>query len=253
VIATQLFFIPAIILPLPSVERVENNISLGPGDTGSVSVNCPSESVVVSGGFTTHPTILVYRHSIAGNGWIAYGKNNGGAVKKLYVSAVCLSHTSGSISNTYTDDTASGGGIGHPVATCPAGSVVTGGGWSINSDGSLVAYVSTKTGNGWEVFVDNNSGSTKTARAYAVCLSGTSGVINTISMNASLSGNSTGHAIATCPSGLNVGGGLRTSSSLYIYHTAQRFGFTDQWIVYGKNNSGSSQFLQADALCLSFQ
>jgi hypothetical protein len=83
-------------------------------------------------------------------------------------------------------------------------------------------------------------------------MSGTSGVINYVSMTSSLSSSSTGYAVADCSEKLNIGGGFRTSSSVIVYNTSQKAGSTDEWIVYGRNHSGSSQFLQADAVCLSF-
>jgi hypothetical protein len=252
VFATQIFFSPGFFLFSPSVERVENSISINPGDSGFISVDCPENSIVVSGGYVTSSDVMVYEHTISGNGWKAFGKNNGGTVRKLFVNAICLSNTAGTITSHASSVTASGGGIGNPKVSCPSGSIITGGGWSVSSDPNLVVYVSAKNGNGWEIFAHNKTGSNKSVKVYAVCMSGTSGVINYVSMTSSLSASSTGYAIATCTDSLNVGGGFRTSSSVTVYNTSQRPSFTDQWIVYGKNNSSSSQFLQADAVCLSF-
>jgi hypothetical protein len=251
-IVTQIFFSPGIFIFLPSVEKVENNISINPGNSGSVSVSCPGESIAVSGGFATNPDVMVYKHSLSGNGWEAYGKNTGGVVRTLFVYANCLSNTTGAVTSHASDVNASGGGIGNPKVSCPTGSIITGGGWSVTSDPDLVVYVSAKNGNGWEIFAHNKTVSNKSVKVYAVCMSGTNGVINYVSMTSSLSANTTGYSIATCTDSLNIGGGFRTSSSVTVYNTSQRTGYTDQWIVYGRNNSGSSQFLQADAVCLSF-
>ncbi|MGD8457593.1 MAG: hypothetical protein PVF83_14515 [Anaerolineales bacterium] len=251
-LATQVFFSPGIFSFLPAVERVDNSISINGGNSGSVSVDCPGDSIVVSGGFVTNSDVMVYEQRISGNGWKAYGKNNGGAVKKLYVYAVCLSNTTGSVTTHASDANASGGGIGNPKANCPSGSIITGGGWKVPSDPDVVVYVSAKNGNGWEIFAHNKTGSNKSIRVYAVCMSDTSGVIGYKSMTSSLSANNTGYSIATCTDSLNIGGGFRTSSSVSIYNTSPRPGYEDQWIVYGRNHSGSSQFLQADTLCLTF-
>lgn len=252
IFSTQIFISPGIFIFLPAVETVGNDVSINPGNSGSVSVNCPSDSVVVSGGYATNSDVMVYQNAISGNGWKAYGKNNAGVVRTLFVYAVCLSNTTGTVTSHASAVSAPGGGIGNPKASCPAGSVITGGGWSVTSNPNLVVYVSAKNGNGWEIFAHNKTGSNKSVKVYAVCLSGTSGVNNYVSMTSSLSANSTGYSIATCTDSLTVGGGFRTSSSVTIYNTSPRAGYSDQWIVYGRNHSGSSQFLQADAVCLSF-
>lgn len=251
-IATQILISPGIFLFLPSVEKVENSVSINPGNSGSVSVGCPGDSIAVSGGYATNSDVMVYQHTLSGNGWKAYGKNTGGVARTLFVYADCLSNTTGSVTVHASDVSAPGGGIGNPKVSCPTGSIITGGGWSVTSDPDLVVYVSAKNGNGWEIFAHNKTGSNKSVKVYAVCMSGTSGVINYVSMTSSLSANTTGYSIATCTDSLNVGGGFRTSSSVTVYNTSQRAGYSDQWIVYGKNHSGSSQFLQADAVCLSF-
>ncbi len=58
------------------------------------------------------------------------------------------------------------------IATCPEGSLAVGGGFA----GGTLAYVyntSTKlfTGNEWNVFAQNSSGTDKPPNAYAICLS----------------------------------------------------------------------------------
>lgn len=69
------------------------------------------------------------------------------------------------------------GASGSPVALCPSGDYVTGGGYDANS--SVMNYVhaqgptaSSGHPDGWSVSVVNNSGSTVTFSAYALCVTG---------------------------------------------------------------------------------
>ena len=158
----------------PEVERVVKVVSIDPGHIGYATATCPGSSVVVSGGYAANPDVLVYTHRMHGNGWRVYAKNNTGFSRSVHAYAVCLSNTSGTVTQAYKQVTAPAGGVGHPIAACPAGSIVTGGGWATYADGSLHVYNSTKSGNGWQVYAKNNTGSGKAMYAYAICLSGTS-------------------------------------------------------------------------------
>jgi hypothetical protein len=246
---TSIIVVPGI-FPLPAVETVQEVINIGPGATGTITANCPSDSIVVSGGFSTHPLVLVYRHTKSDNGWNVAGKNNHIGFKKLYVYAHCLKNTSGSIVMEYKDVTVSGGGIEHEVVKCPVGFLMTGGGWSINSDGSLAVIESSIFGHRWAIEVENKVGSNRSARVYVLCLSGTNGVISYFMEDYPISGNTTGYVTATCTDSINVGGGFRGNRALYVYATYQNA--PGQWVVHAQNNSSISKLLDVDALCLSF-
>jgi hypothetical protein len=242
-------------LPLfqPSVATVLEQVSIDPGDIGWETASCPSGSVVVSGGYAVHPDVLVYTHFKVGNGWRVYGQNNAGASKTLSVYAVCLSNTAGSVTQVSEQVAVAAGGVGHPIAACPAGSVVTGGGWASYADGSLHVYNSSKSSNGWQVYAKNNTGSTKYVKAYALCLSGTTGTTTQEGSGGSIAGSGTGYVVATCSGdGLAAGGGFAGGPDLRVYNTSPKPGSDNQWIVYARNSSGSSKGLNAYAVCLSF-
>lgn len=246
---------PITLIPmLPYTELVHEQISINSGAVGSATATCPSGSLVVSGGFATNPDVLVYTHSRNGNGWRVYAKNNTGSSKLLNVYATCLHNASGaSITQVFQSAIAAAGGIGHPVAACPAGSIVTGGGWASPSGGSLWVYNSSKSGNGWQVYAKNSSGSGKQVNAYAICLSGVSGSTEQLMQSTSIAAGSTGNAITTCGSNkLITGGGFASQDDLVMYNTSPYFTGTNQWRTYAQNNGSENRTMYGYAVCLSF-
>jgi hypothetical protein len=235
------------------IEQVYNQISIPSGDIGHAVVSCPNGSVVTAGGFAVNHEILVYNQSKSGNGWQVYGKNNAASSKLLNVYAVCISNSGDSSSQILDQVTAPAGGIGHGVASCPADSVVTGGGWATNSAGTMVVYNSSKSGNGWQIYAKNIGGSSELLNAYAICLSGTSGTTSHTWTQVSIPAGDIGSATGTCGSGtLATGGGFAASSDLYIYNTSMSVGSNKKWTSYATNSSGSSKLLNGYAVCISF-
>ncbi len=174
------------------VEQIYSQISIGSGDIGQATVECPGSSLPVSGGYAAHPDVLVYSHSQHGDGWQAWAKNNAGVSKLLNVYAVCLSNTGGSVTEAHYSVTVEAGWHGTPEVTCPPGSVVTGGGWASDHDGSLQVYGSRVSGNGWGARARNGGGEDKTFAVYAACLSGTSGSTTEVGNGGSVGGHETG-------------------------------------------------------------
>jgi hypothetical protein len=143
------------------------------------------------------------------------------------------------------------GSYGRAVATCPAGTVVTGGGF-----GGLAAqntFVSTMSGNTWQVFAYNGATSTLPVYAYATCLP-YEGSITTASYTGtkSVAMYSSDCAYATCPVGTTVTGGgfsgpqLRSTLSIY-----KNSNYGNGWVTCGANYSSSSQTIAAYAVCAS--
>ncbi len=143
--------------------------------------------------------------------------------------------------------TAPAGGIGHAVANCPSGTLVTGGGYAGSTN--LFVYNSSATGNGWEVYAQNTSGSGQLLNAYAICLSNTSGSTQQVLNQVTAPAGGIGHAAVACPGGSIVtGGGFAGNTDLFVYNTSAD---GNGWGVYAQNTSGSDQLLNAYAICLS--
>ena len=114
-------------------------------------------------------------------------------------------------------------------------------------------YNSSKSGNGWQVWAKNNTGSGQLLNAYAICLAGTSATASLVTAQSSISGSTTGGTEATCPSGsVLTGGGFAGSTDLQIYNTSMDSGDNQTWQTNAKNLSGSSKLLNTYAICLTF-
>jgi len=236
----------------PETEQVGNQATVAAGSGGSATASCPSGTVVTGGGFASRSdrSLYVYTHSQDGNGWRVYGWNSSGGGLPLNAYAICLSNSGGSTTQVYNQVSVPAGGVGHAEVSCPAGSVVTGGGYASNHDQTLYVYNSSRSGNGWQVYAHNMSGSSRLLNVYAICLSGTSASSTQVLQQISVAANSTGHAIASCPAGSIVtGGGFAGSDELYVYTTAKE---ENGWEAYARNSSGISRLLNVYAICLSF-
>jgi hypothetical protein len=231
------------------VETVLVQISVNSGSIANPVATCPAGSIVTSGGFAVSPEVLPYTHSQSGNGWSLYVKNNSGSSKLANVYAYCLKGPSGTSTQVYTQVTVPAGNIGHPVADCPAGSVVTGGGWASKSDGSLIVYNSSMSGNGWQIYAKNTSGSNQLLNAYAICVSGSGGSTSQVVSQSTVAAGSAGFTEAACPaSALATGGGFAADADLWIYNTSLS---GSNWMTYAKNSAGTGKLLNSYAICLS--
>jgi len=236
---------------LKSVQQVYKQESIPAGTTGNATIACPGSSIVTGGGFALGSDMFAYTMAKDGNGWQTYAKNNSGSSQLLNSYAICLSNSGGTTSQVFAQVTAPGNDIGHAVVACPAGSVVTGGGYASNLN--LTVYNSSKNGNGWEVYAKNNSGSGQLLNAYAMCLAGTSATSSVIVAQNSIAGSSTGVVNATCPSGsLLTGGGFAGSTDLLIYNTSMKSDDNKTWQTYARNLVGSGKLLNSYAICTTF-
>jgi hypothetical protein len=151
-----------------STQQVYTQVTALASGVGHAVVNCPSGSVVTGGGFAGNTNLFVYNNSADGNGWEVYAQNLTGSGQLLNSYAMCLSGTSGSTQQVYSQVTASGSGIGHALTACPSGTYLTGGGYAGNQN--LSVYNTSANGNGWEVYAQNLTGSGQLLNSYAICL-----------------------------------------------------------------------------------
>jgi hypothetical protein len=259
---TSEFMIPSIqiivslqVINLATVETVLQQFSVSPGNTGNTTATCPSGSVVVSGGYAASSDVLVYTQSLNGNGWQVYAKNNAGSSKTVSVYARCLKNTAGTIFQYFNTGSVNPGQKENVVQECPAGTVVTGGGFASNPSGNLQLYNSSMmdTGNGWQVWAQNHAASSYSVTVYALCLSGVNATTYDVLDSISVPAGSTDGVYTDCGSGdLAVGGGFATQSNLYMYNSSPRSATTNEWIGYAKNYGGSDQTFFNYAVCLTF-
>ena len=134
--------------------------------------NCPGSSIVTGGGWiigATNP-IEIYNSSRLDNGWQIWVNNSGGDTPLVNVYAICLSGVSGSTSQSgTTNGEVPANGTLNQITTCPTNTYVTGGGFATNI--GVLIYNTTKSGNGWQNFARNTTGTQKLLNTYATCYS----------------------------------------------------------------------------------
>jgi hypothetical protein len=144
-----------------------------------VTVRCPSGSVMVGGGQLA-PSTKVRVHSSApdGNGWVVSAQNLGSSASDLNVVAECLSGTRAT-SSTAAPATIlmTANSWGCTTATCPRGTLLTGGGYYAPNSFRASTSQLNKSG-AWEVCGWNeNPSESIQAFVYPVCVSGVTGSV----------------------------------------------------------------------------
>ena len=191
-----------------------------PGFTSATgSATCPAGDVVVSGGYTLSGGNMVIDTSapLGANGaissttWTVTGFDNGDGQGSFTPYAICVSSSIAGYSEASKAQSVNGGSSAQLTETCPAGSVITGGGFAAGSttpvinesDPTSSSNVSSTT---WTVFVDNTGARTaQSVTTYVLCVSNTiSGYSEQLAQN-----SKAGVVSAACPSGsLVIGGGV---------------------------------------------
>ncbi len=235
--------------PPLSVEQVLEQISIGANSTGNTTVACPSGSVIVSGGFAAATGLRVYHSMMDANGWRVFAKNTSGSSKLLNVYAICLHNSGGTVTQAFYQGEGVPNDIAHLSVACPAGSVVTGGGWVIGSNNPIEIYNSTMVENGWQIYVNNSGGGSPLINVYAICLSGVSGTTTQVSNSGPVPANDIGNVVTACPAGSTItGGGFATNLGVTIYNTSME---GNGWQNYARNSLGSQKLLNTYAICYS--
>ena len=191
-----------------------------PGFTSATgSATCPTGDVVLSGGYTLVGGNMVIDTSapLGANGaissttWTVTGFDNGDGQGSFTPYVICVSSSIAGYSEASKAQSVNGGSSAQLTETCPAGSVITGGGFAAGSttpvinesDPTSSSNVSSTT---WTVFVDNTGARTaQSVTTYVLCVSNTiSGYSEQLAQN-----SKAGVVSATCPSGsLVIGGGV---------------------------------------------
>jgi hypothetical protein len=244
--------VPGPIFILKYTEQIYKQVSVPASSQAGVTADCPSGTVVTAGGFATSGSnMFVKTMSMNGNNWQVYGVNLIASSQLLNSYAICLHNSGGTTSQVVKQVTAPANDIGHAVAACPGGSVVTGGGYASNDQ--FTVYNSSKSGNGWQVYARNNSGSSQLLNAYAVCLAGTTATSSQVGVQGTVPANSTKGVQVECPSGsILTGGGFAGSTNLLMYNTSMTTGDPKAWISYARNLTGSNQLLNTYGICLTY-
>jgi hypothetical protein len=154
-------------------ETRRGTLTLAPGASGSVTVDCQSWGVAISGGFSASTANEVFidtsRPSLTSNGWFVNALNTLTTTQTVEVFAVCAS-IDGRTFDSRTTSVAPGA---NPAVTktCPTGTSNTGGGFRIDPVNRFVVMHSrpTTTGQGWTVMPYNATTASRSATVYTVC------------------------------------------------------------------------------------
>lgn len=249
--------------PPPKYQQVTSALLTAPaGAQTRGTVTCPAKTVPYDGGAVISSTSTLSNLNSSfptDTGWDVDVNNAGAAADTFRVYAVCAKKNVKWSIVFGTPVTNAATAQNSALATCPAGTRVTGGG-GYSSSGSLQVNMNTtiplKTGTGkkatysWRTDENNASTTATTITSVAVCgraagykiVAGT-----TVTMNA----QSQGSATVACPSPTVVlgGGGFSSSGSTVVDLNSTLPISTTTWQVYEDNNTTGTNSLTAYAVC----
>jgi hypothetical protein len=240
---------------LPAVRIVSNRILVEGGTVGQAAVTCPGGTVVTGGGYTAgnfgaatfYP---VYSQPSGANGWTASALSRGLGLDEITVYAVCLELPYAETALVEDSVTVPARKSASATVDCPDGSVVTGGGYSGNTDLRMYIKNNYRFGKGWMVTANNLGDYVTKITVYAVCLKGPGGKAISVAGDVEIKQNGTGFAEAACGAGtVLVGGGWSFTSKDMLAPSS--YPLNGKWHVSGVNFTGSPKTLQARGVCLS--
>ncbi|MBN2086024.1 MAG: hypothetical protein JW748_12465, partial [Anaerolineales bacterium] len=159
-------------LPKARTRQVNQGSQSIPGNGGraSDSVVCPGGSVITGGGFVLGGKgfLIPVRNIRSDNGWTVAVINEGGSRADFTARAICLSGVAADALTATASVEIRPGKSGSVQASCPAGRMVTGGGWEFE-EGLRVYYSSWYSGK-WRIEAVNNGTETRTLKVEGICL-----------------------------------------------------------------------------------
>jgi hypothetical protein len=197
-----------------NVEQRMSTVTVAPNASVTLTAACPFSTLAVGGGFWMYtPNLTVSKNAKFGNGWQIVAKNVSASNTDLNAYAECLIGAP----NNATVSTVTGSTVNiapstfnTSSATCGAGTVLVGGGFSTTQGSTSVMRVyanrrSTSTSSSWQASAQNTTATTKSINAYAHCLANTSFTANQTSAIL----GAAGLANASCGAGkVAMGGGF---------------------------------------------
>ena len=238
----------------PYTGRVTEEATLPGGGEGSVTANCPAGGVAVGGGYSGSPGVVFIVNRRSGNGWQVYAVNTNPSAKTIRAYAVCLRNMVGtSVSVEHRQITVKGHGSKSGDVPCPAGSIITAGGWETEYVDVRVD-TSTEGGQDWDVSAHNKSDTDHPLHIHAVCLSGSGGITSEFGREVEIAGGDAGEASITCPLGsLMTGGGFVAAKFEVFVNSGPWVAAPDaEWRGYGENTASFPVPLEVTVLCLGF-
>jgi hypothetical protein len=241
-----------------AVTRRFNSATVAPNGSFTVSLSCPSGSVLVGGGFISSAGTRVYASNGSGNGWSASNFNPTTSSTSFIVETECLTGTAAAAVQV--------NGTAAPLAAhsnlcqtmnCPSGSFPVSGGW--NAGPAVVPYASQPSGDGrgWTVCGTNTSSANSSFQASVNCLKGVNGSVKADVRGLTIPAKSQGFFDVVCPTGLLLGGGIFTASDFVTrlngsaQASSRSFTTANKWSTVITNNNSTAVFASAGGACLN--
>lgn len=223
-------------------------ISINGGASDQAIATCPSDTKVTGGGFATSGSMSVYSDAMDGNGWEVAAKNNAGTSGLLNAYAICVTDLAGSVQLVFKQVTVGAGSTGQAVQACPAGTVLTGGGFAANTGEEV--YSNAPSGNGWESAAKNTTGAGLLLNAYALCYNGAGATSTQPFTQVTVGAGTNGNTSVACPSGRIVtGGGYAANSGEIVFNTSKD---GNGWHTFATNTTAIAHLLNSYAVCTKF-
>lgn len=133
------------------------------------------------------------------------------------------------------------------AASCPTGSLVTGGGFTLAAE--MQVLDSSRDGMRWIVEAINNADESKSLNAYAICLFNASGESTSVAKQVEVPAFSSMDVKVSCPGYAQVSaGGFYLDTDMKIVDSSKK---NNGWQAIAYNNSGESKLLTVIANCIS--
>jgi hypothetical protein len=223
---------PALAGPV-SVDNITTHIVVGSAtvaanETGEAEADCPAGQLLVGGGYRVTGTNTDWRIYLdaptsAGTGWLVEPISLSAQPIKFAAYAVCAKSVAGTTGlSGYTTQvvdsqiSAASAQTSEVDATCPAGELLTGGGYVVaDIDSHWSVYLNAPTASGtWTAEIDNEEPVAVMFDSFAVCMGHTNSqpvtalTVNTVNASATAPANSVKGVSASCGStDVLVGGG----------------------------------------------
>jgi hypothetical protein len=255
-----------------TTQIVTTTVTAPADNTAEAEATCPAGELLMGGGYSVNSTATSWRvyvdAPLNSTTWLVEPVNFSAQTLSFSAYAICAmsvpgkkavagftTHVVGTSVSAPANDTA------EADATCPAGQLLTGGGYDVfNVSANWSIFTSAPLSNdAWNVEIDNEVPATTMFDSYAVCLAKTNSkpitglAVSTVETGATVQGNSVQNADASCgPKTLMTGGGHEIASIGQDWSIqASEPVTTKDWRVRAASLDSSSRNFDSFAVCLA--
>lgn len=229
----------------PALTSIMSETTVDANSAGSTSVECPTGTTLVGGGFETMSGRHPWQSYQAGQRWNVVLRNDGAGSSRLRAYAQCVSNLAGSVATNTNTVTVSSGSTTPVTATCPAGQTAISGGFQGDK---LDVIFSNKIENGWRAIAKNSSGSARPLTVLVNCYSGTL-TLTTVQKSQDVPASWGAGDQVTCTEGMLIMGGYSFASPMENSYYQEIF---TRWTVGAQNLTSSTARLKTYGYCATF-